>query len=264
MNDKRVQNMLDWQNDHLGDLVYSQSDPYRLSTSHLFAPTDCSGLFAKMMAEFADGLYVGTYTGNECTYGDLITTDRNRILDLALPGDGLLYNWYYDPDGPWNHINMYAGNGEVLNHGGPGKGPVRQSLASNLSNARHVMLRRYLHPVVPPKPTPIKSHSPDNPLNGRKLPPFIWPGSGDYIGVYWGPNESHGGYYEAERPYIILVEKFLGWKYPKLANEKGLVIDGKFGTVTRDLVSRFQHEYLPEVKYFGQVWHNTWTKMASF
>jgi hypothetical protein len=255
-----VVNMLKWQDDHAGDLAYSQSDPHRLSSddAHMLSPTDCSGLIARLHSRFADGLYIGTYTGNESEHGTLITTDHSRVTSLAEPGDCILYNWYYDPDGPFNHINMYAGGGVVWNHGGPGHGPVKESLASNLSGARHVMMRRFVQPAPPPKPVYLHSKSKDNPLNGHQMPWFLK--GKDYIGVYWGPNESHGGAYASEQPVILLLKQFLHWKYPNAPiNTK----DGRFGSNARDAVTKFQKQYMPHTEFFGQVWADDWAKMAS-
>lgn len=257
-----IANILKWQDDHIGDLAYSQSDPHRLSydDAHMLSPTDCSGLIARLHSRFANGLYIGTYTGNECDHGTLVTTDKSaaRAAHGLEPGDCILYNWYYDPDGPFNHINMFAGGDTVYNHGGPGHGPVRQSLQGNVDGARRIMVRRFVRPMPPPKPVYLHSKSKDNPLNGHQLPWFLK--GKDYIGVYWGPNESHGGAYASEQPTILLLKHFLKWKYPHAAIN---LEDGRFGSYARDVVARFQHDYLPHTEFFGQVWADDWTKMAS-
>ena len=38
---------------------------------------------------------------------------------------------------------MYIGNNQVLSHGGPGDGPVVQSLSSNVGWWNRVQVRRY-------------------------------------------------------------------------------------------------------------------------
>lgn len=261
-----ISNMLSWQAAHLGQLVYSQSDPHRLShdDAHMLSPTDCSGLVARLMAHFA-GLDVGTYTGNEYLHGTLVTASKSvaRTGYGMLPGDCILYNWYYDPDGPYNHINMYAGNGVVYNHGGPEHGPVRQSLSENVDGARHIMVRRFVHwPTTPPHP-PMQGH-PNNPMNGHPVPALIARGTGDFYGLASDPrNECHGGYYESERPAVRLIEEFLRWWYPNPSKTKHLVVDGRFGETTKELVTLFQKNHMPRTTNFGEVWFDDWAKMAS-
>lgn len=160
-----IQKMLDWQQAHAGALVYSQVDPNRLSSddAHMLSPTDCSGLVARLMKRFA-GLDPGTYTGNECNFGMLITTNKSDVIRLARPGDVILFDW---DGGNWDHIAMYAGNGQIWNHGGPGHGPNLWSLSQSIGWASKVMLRRFVQWLTP-GPTSHPVNSTAYPLKGAR------------------------------------------------------------------------------------------------
>ncbi|HEX4432848.1 MAG TPA: NlpC/P60 family protein [Frankiaceae bacterium] len=146
-----ITKILHWQDKHQGEVEYSETASTRLdyeTPDDLVTPTDCSGMAAKMFRHFA-GIDIGTYTGNECAYGELVTESKSaaRMGTGMLPGDCILFDWdrpggngYAD----WDHIAIYAGNGRIWNHGGPGKGPLNWSLADNVDNASHVMVRRFL------------------------------------------------------------------------------------------------------------------------
>lgn len=257
-----IVDILNWQRANQGRVPYSETAYTRLDsdTAHLLTATDCSGMVHRMMMHFA-GIDVGTYTGNECTHGTLVTVSKSaaRMGYGMLPGDCILFDW---DGGAWDHIAIYAGEGRIWNHGGPGNGPLNWSLANNVDAAVKVMVRRFIHWPTTPPPPPVHG-SPNNPMHGRPVPTFIARGTGDYIGLESGPNESHGGAYSYERPSVLLVEEFLKWKYPALATAKGLVVDGHFGEITKELVTQFQRDYMPGTTYFGQVWFDDWLKMAS-
>ena len=153
-----VQALLDWHERHLGDLVYDEMSSTRLhckTLADLLTPTDCSGDAIRTYRYFT-GLKLtdATYTGNFCTQGELVTTS---LADAAagrhmLPGDPVFYHWRgwsTNPGDPYNHVNIYGGGDLVYNHGGPDKGPVRQSLRENVSRAQAVMVRRLVQPISP-------------------------------------------------------------------------------------------------------------------
>lgn len=152
-----IEKMIAWQGEHLSSLVYSETGD-RLSNT-LTVATDCSGLCRRLYWVFA-GLDIGTFTGNEDDHGWLITSSKSVALTpgLLLPGDLVFYRWENRSLGsdPFDHVNFFAGGDLVYNHGGPGRGPVKQSLKSNVVDAVAVMVRRYIAPVTPPvvKPTP--------------------------------------------------------------------------------------------------------------
>lgn len=141
-------NILAWLRAHQGQVPYDEENyATRLKSdtlADLLTPTDCSGLTAKIFKFFA-GLTVGTFTGDECFYGKQITTSKAQAASgIGMrPCDVILFNW---PSGrsTWDHIAIYAGNGRIWNHGGPGHGPLDWSLASNVNAAINVMVRRYL------------------------------------------------------------------------------------------------------------------------
>lgn len=259
-----VDNILKWQNDNEGKVPYSETASTRLDsdTAHLLSATDCSGMFHRMVMHFA-GLDIGTYTGNECTHGTLVTTSKSaaRIGYGMLPGDGILFDW---DGGSWDHIAIYAGSGRIWNHGGPGHGPLNWSLANSVDNAVEVMVRRFIPwPSGTVTHPPVTSGSKTNPMHGKPIPALIARGTGDYYGLETGPNESHGGAYASERPNVLLIERFLAWKFPKASHDWGLNADGHFGQVTKALVTAFQKSYMPGTQYYGQVWFDDWAKMAS-
>lgn len=254
-----IQNMLDWQAAHKGKVHYSESASTRLDsdTADLLTATDCSGMFHGMMKHFG-GIDVGTYTGNECTHGTLVTQSKSaaRAGYGMLPGDGILFDW---DGGRWDHIAMYAGDGRIWNHGGPGAGPLNWSLASNVDKAVKVMVRRYI-PATPGTVThhPLVSATSGNPMHGHPVPALIARGTGDYYGLITGPNESHGGAYSAERPAVELIQGFLNWHL-----KAGLKVNGIFEATTAAAVSKFQHASEPGTTEFGQVWYDDWAKMAA-
>lgn len=136
--------ILDWQAANAGRVQYSETAPTRLAsdTGSLLTPTDCSGMAARMFAHFA-GLNIGTYTGNECAYGKLVTVSKAdaAVARGMLPGDCILFDW---DGGAWDHIAIYAGGGRIWNHGGPGNGPLNWSLAASVNDAVKIMVRRFL------------------------------------------------------------------------------------------------------------------------
>lgn len=251
--------MLDFQVENLGRITYSETAPTRLSTKDLLSPTDCSGNVARLHLAKAKGLVIGTYTGNICTHGTLVTLSKSAAASGygMLPGDCPLYDW--NGDGRWDHINMFAGGDLVYNHGGPGKGPVKQSLAHNVNSAVHVMVRRFIAPVAGVVThAPVSSATKSNPMHGHSIPALIVRGTGDYFGLISGGNESHGGAYESERPDIELIQEFLNWKY-----NFGIKVDGIYGPATATAVKAFQSHYMAGTQYYGQVWYDDWAKMAS-
>lgn len=160
-----ITKMIQWMQANLSTLVYSESDSRRLSNV-LTDPTDCSGLARRMYSVFA-GIQIGTYTGNEDDHGWEITATK-AIAERGenmLPGDLIFYRWENRSLGgdPWDHVNIFAGGDLVYNHGGPGKGPVRQSLRANVNDAVAIMVRRIIAPVTPPiivKPVPKPTPTP--------------------------------------------------------------------------------------------------------
>jgi cell wall-associated NlpC family hydrolase len=255
-----IQKMLDWQAAHKGKVRYSESASTRLANAtgaDLLTATDCSGMFHRMMMHFGQ-IDVGTYTGNECTHGTLVTLSKSAAHAGygMLPGDGILFDW---DGGRWDHIAMYAGGGRIWNHGGPGNGPLNWSLASNVDNAVKIMVRRYIAPAkTVVTHLAVAATGSGNPMHGHAIPALIARGTGDYYGLITGPNASHGGAYTGEQPAVRLIQEFLNWNL-----KAGLEVDGIFDPTTQAAVTRFQKAYLPTTEFFGQVWYDDWAKMAS-
>ena len=256
-----ITKILAWQKANAGKVPYSETASTRLAsdTAHLLSATDCSGMAHRMMMHFAR-IDIGTYTGNECTHGTLVTTSKSAAARGygMLPGDCILFDW---DGGTWDHIAIYAGNGRIWNHGGPGHGPLDWSLSEWVNKAEKVMVRRYVawpsstvtHPPV------VSDSGSANPMHGKPIPALIARGTGDYFGLITGPNESHGGAYASEQPNIRLIQQFLNWK-----EKANLEVNGIFGPTTAAAVSAFQKAYMPDTEFYGQVWFDDWTKMASF
>lgn len=123
-------------------------------------------------------------------------------------------------------------------------------------------------PVTPPHPS--KHYGP---MHGHGVPSAIHRGSGQYFGPIDGPKTSHGGYYAGERGYIKLIQQqleFLGY-VPGHAKPDGWadgIFDVRGGGVsvngpTSAAVARFQHKHMPGTQFYGQVWWDDWTKLAS-
>ena len=138
-----IQHMIAWQAANQQHFAYSEN-PGRLDPE-TSGYTDCSGLERWLYEKFAS-LDIGTWTGDECTHGTLITEDKTeaRAGVGMLPGDLIFYRWAPDSPATFDHVNMFVGDGMVQNHGGPGPGPVTQSLMTNVDSAATVMVRRYI------------------------------------------------------------------------------------------------------------------------
>ena len=94
-----------------------------------------------------------------------------------------------------------------------------------------------------------------------------WPefplNSNEYFGDIDGPNESHGGYYAWEKPYIKLIQEFLVDKGYAGSVNKAQWCDGIFERPTVDAVSAWQNDHMPGTEFYGQVWYDDWDKMGS-
>ena len=128
----------------LGRFYYSQDSAIR---SNMLATNggDCSSFVVLCYTEGAgytneqmggSGSYPG-YTGTLANAGTLVNNNGDeadmKVGDLMLCGSGY----------PWDHVVMYIGNNQVLSHGGPGNGPVVQSLSNNIGWWSQVQVRRY-------------------------------------------------------------------------------------------------------------------------
>jgi peptidoglycan hydrolase-like protein with peptidoglycan-binding domain len=253
-----IKEILAWQAAHAGQINYSEVASTRLAydTAHLTTATDCSGMAARMFRHFA-GINPGTYTGNECNYGRLITTNRSQAAagEGMLPGDVILFDW---DGGTWDHIAIYAGSGRIWNHGGPGKGPLNWSLSANVWAAVKVMVRRWVEPVAPrPNPHP----APDNTKKLHRMWPSRYMGPNDYFGLISGPDHSRGGANAAERPDIEAIKRRLhALGYGGMNLESGV-----FGSGTKAAVTAWQRKhYAKTTTNYGEVWHDDWNHLFTY
>lgn len=95
-------------------------------------------------------------------------------------------------------------------------------------------------------------------------PPFPLPRD-HYFGLITGPERSHGGYYERERPYVAMIQRALIKKgyVPGISDLGSKWADGIFERPTADAVARFQRAELPRTELFGQVWWDDWARLLS-
>lgn len=114
-----------------------------------------------------------------------------------------------------------------------------------------------------PAPPPTPSHS--KIYQGASVPSLIRQGSGQYLGLITGPNNSHGGYNASERPIIkMLQQRLIACGFvPGVTNTNSSWADGIFERPTADAVTRFQKKHMPGTQYYGQVWFDDWKKLFS-
>lgn len=139
-----VQNLMrQWLIDHTDDYAYSQGAS-RLTPDKNMS-TDCSGLMYWVYKTIANK-YIGTWTGNQISYGTLVTTSKAVALaeTSLVIGDLVFYRWSSGSPSTYDHVNMYIGSNQVSGHGGPDPGPDVLSHSGNISSADSIMVRRYV------------------------------------------------------------------------------------------------------------------------
>ena len=113
--------------------------------------TDCSGTVRYSLLQ-CFGINPGNMTTDQSANGKFIT---NNIADLDAehlePGDCIYILWgppyesgYGGPGKPYDHIEMYIGNGQLMGHGGPGIGPKVHSLANYIPLFKKIVVRRFI------------------------------------------------------------------------------------------------------------------------
>ncbi len=120
--------------------------------------------------------------------------------------------------------------------------------------------RQQSHPPAPPPPPP---HWPDPKLH-RPWPSYM--PRDEYFGLITGPPQSHGGYYDYERPDVKAIQQELIRQdyVPGHSDPNDGWADGIFQPPTADAVTRFQHAKMPGTQFYGQVWWDDWTKLFSY
>jgi len=106
-----------------------------------------------------------------------------------------------------------------------------------------------------------------------------WPGPQlhfgphDFFGNINGPEESHGGGFANERPFVKMIQQrliALGF-VPDVTDINDEWADGIFDVegnhsltgATSHAVIRFQRAHMPGTKFFGQMWSDDWAKLFS-
>ena len=96
-----------------------------------------------------------------------------------------------------------------------------------------------------------------------------WPSdrmhAGDYFGLITGPERSHGGANDWERPYVKAIQQqliYLGY-VPGIDDPASGWADGIFERPTEIAVTAFQHATLPNTEFYGQVWSDDWAALMS-
>lgn len=109
----------------------------------------------------------------------------------------------------------------------------------------------------------IQGKSGSNPTPPPTTPPSnvpAWPLPRDhYFGLVTGPNESHGGYYPNERPWIKLIQQALQRK-GHAPNNPGWA-DGVYEQPTWNAVAAWQRANMPGTTRFGEVWWDDWAQL---
>jgi hypothetical protein len=121
------------------------------------------------------------------------------------------------------------------------------------------------------------------PIGGSSTAPVhhgaSWPGPQlhfgphDFFGNINGPEESHGGGFANERPFVKMIQQrliALGF-VPGVTDINDDWADGIFDIKgnhsltgpTSHAVIRFQRAHMPGTKFFGQVWSDDWARLFS-
>lgn len=97
-----------------------------------------------------------------------------------------------------------------------------------------------------------------------------WPSympQAQYFGLITGPNESHGGYYPAERADVKALQQrliVLGY-VPGVTNPASGWADGLFEQPTADAVARWQRaKYAAQTSRYGEVWSDDWARLFTY
>ena len=106
-----------------------------------------------------------------------------------------------------------------------------------------------------------------NPVDSSHATSQVWPqfplNTSEYFGNIDGPNESHGGFYEWERPFIKRIQEFLVDKGYAGKVDKSDWCDGIYEQPTVDAVASWQRDNMPGTTRYGEVWWDDWAKMAA-
>ena len=94
------------------------------------------------------------------------------------------------------------------------------------------------------------------------LPAWTLP-SGHFYGLVSGGEDSHGGFYEGERPAIAAIQRWL-IRHGYAGNVDDSWADGIFEQPTADAAARFQHAERPNsTDRWGEIWADDLATMAA-
>lgn len=212
---------------------------------------DCSSLVILCLRKAGFQTGNATYTGNmrsELTQHGWTVRENNGHPQ---PGDILLN----DDD----HTAVYLGSGVVAqasedeNKGASGGTPGDQTgYETNVSKYYDFPWDCYLRY---PGPHDVAVAAGDD---GWPLP------AGHYFGLISGPDESHGGFFPSEIPYVKWIQSrliSLGF-VQGVHDPKSDWADGRFEPPTRDAVARWQHaEWAAHTSRFGEIWEDDWGRL---
>lgn len=112
-----------------GQLDYSQSGPRNPDQGSADCSSTVQWAYKSVLGQEGDpGDWSGAYATSPNTY----TVTEQLDPSVMQPGDAIVYN---------GHIEMYAGDGQMIGHGGPGKGPTTKQLSDK--KGRFKMVRRW-------------------------------------------------------------------------------------------------------------------------
>ena len=123
-----------WILNHLNSFYYSQ-DAWTRNNMLESGGGDCSStvITAYEDSGVLDRVAMGGtasaigYTGTLGRAGNFVCNDAANNENQMIPGDLILISWG-GGGWPWDHVEMYIGNGQVCGHGGPGRGPTIKNL----------------------------------------------------------------------------------------------------------------------------------------
>lgn len=144
-----AQAAVDWMLSHQGAFYYSQ-DAWVRNNMLQSGGGDCSSTVitayveghVKSREEMGGTPAAIGYTGTLGHAGRYICNSALNNENNMQPGDLILISWG-GGGWPWDHVEMYIGNGQTCGHGGPGRGPtVKRMSAYTVGTSNEV--RRYV------------------------------------------------------------------------------------------------------------------------
>lgn len=207
--------------------------------------------------------YGGIVTAADWTHDPRSGFDIDRFTDELAAGKDprikyiIANRWILDSRAqynPWKWVR-YNGSNPHTSH-------VHVSvMATPICDAMHWWNVPMLGGVPNPTPPPV----PPAPM----IPAFPLPRN-EYFGDIRGPEASHGGHYEHERPWIKMIQRALIAKgYARWLNGNrvtdinGTWVDGIFGPETVAAVINWQRAHMPGTQYYGQVWWDDWARLLA-